>query len=63
MSHPRNAERLQACLGGPSKLLILDDSYHMVHVDRQHALVASTTAAFFGAPAREPTHALGRVDA
>lgn len=63
MSHPRNAERLRACLGGRSEMLMLEDSYHMVHVDRQHALVASTTAAFFGAPAREPAHASERVDA
>ena len=63
MSHPRNADRLQAALGGRTELLILEDSYHMVHVDRQHALVAEQTAAFFGAPSRtraprpEPVHA------
>jgi carboxylesterase len=50
MSHPRNAARLQAGLGGPSEVLRLADSYHMVHVDRQHALVAQRTATFFGAP-------------
>jgi len=52
MSHPRNAERLRAALGGPTQVLMLDDSYHMVHVDRQNALVAQQTAAFFGAPVR-----------
>lgn len=61
MSHPRNATRLAAALGGPSEILRLDDSYHMVHVDRQHRLVAERTAAFFGAPlairAAEPVHA------
>lgn len=50
MSHPRNAERLRASLGGPTEMLMLEDSYHMVHVDRQHGLVAQTTVAFFGAP-------------
>ena len=49
MSHPRNAERLQRALAGPAELLVLEDSYHMVHVDRQHTLVAERTAAFFGA--------------
>ncbi len=52
MSHLRNAERLKAALAGPVELLILEDSYHMVHVDKQHGLVADRTAAFFGAPAR-----------
>lgn len=49
MSHPRNAERLRKALGGSTEVLSLDDSYHMVHVDRQHALVAQRTATFFGA--------------
>ena len=55
MSHPRNAERLRAALVGPAEVLTLEDSYHMVHVDRQHALVAQRTAAFFGAPALAAT--------
>jgi carboxylesterase len=63
MSHPRNAERLRAVLGGPSEVLTLEDSYHMVHVDRQHALVAQRTAAFFGAPAHAATPARSPVDA
>lgn len=50
MSHPRNADRLASALAGPTELLRLQDSYHMVHVDRQHRLVAERTAAFFGAP-------------
>lgn len=63
MSHLRNAERLQRALAGPAELLVLEDSYHMVHVDRQHALVAQRTAAFFGAEtnaratSRAPAHA------
>ena len=63
MSHPRNAERLQAALGGASEILRLEDSYHMVHVDRQHALVAQRTATFFGAPMRARVAAEGPVDA
>ena len=64
MSHPRNAERLKRVLGGPVDLRLLDDSYHMVHVDRQRDLVGAWTADFFGAPPaavpaprREPAHA------
>jgi len=51
LAHLRNAHRLRAALGGPSELMVLEDSYHMVHVDRQHLDVGARTAAFFGAPA------------
>jgi carboxylesterase len=47
----RNAHRLRAALGGPSELVVLEDSFHMVHVDNEHARVADLTAAFFGADA------------
>jgi carboxylesterase len=50
MSHPRNAQRLQRSLGGPVVLRLLDDCYHMIHVDRQRDLVGNLTADFFGAP-------------
>jgi carboxylesterase len=54
MSHPRNAYRLQKALGGPTRLLLLEDSYHMIHVDQERDRVAAATAAFFGAaPAHE----------
>jgi carboxylesterase len=49
MSHPRNAYRLKAALGGPVELQLLDDCYHMIHVDRQRDLVGDLTAEFFGA--------------
>jgi carboxylesterase len=52
MSHPRNAYRLKAALGGPVELQLLDDCFHMIHVDRQRDLVGDLTADFFGAPAR-----------
>jgi carboxylesterase len=59
MSDPRNAYRLQRALGGPTELHLLDDCYHMIHVDRQRELVASLTADYFGAaPAQAQT---GRV--
>ena len=63
MSHPRNAHRLRAALGGPTRLLMLEDSYHMVHVDRQYGLVAQETAAFFGAPVPVEAEARTAVDA
>ena len=57
MSHPRNAYRLKKVLGGPVALHLLDDCYHMIHVDRQRDLVGDLTADFCGAPPdpqREP---------
>lgn len=50
-SHLRNAYRLRAALGGPSEVVVLEDSYHLVHVDKEHAHVAALTSEFFGAPA------------
>lgn len=50
MAHPRNSERLRKALGGPTELHLLEDCYHMVHVDLQRDLVADLTADFFGAP-------------
>jgi carboxylesterase len=51
MSDLRNARRLRAALGGPSELLVLEDSYHMVHVDKEHLRVGELTGQFFSAPA------------
>lgn len=51
MSAPRNAYRLRDALGGPTAVRLLDDSYHMIHVDQERDLVASLTADFF----RDPT--------
>lgn len=50
MSHPRNAERLRRSVGGPVEMHLLDDCYHMIHVDRQRDLVGDLTADFCGAP-------------
>lgn len=47
MSSPKNAVRLQACLGGPTELTYLNDSFHMIHVDRERDLVAELSAGFF----------------
>lgn len=47
MSHPRNAWRLKRALGGPTSVQLLDDSYHMIHVDQERDRVAAMTAEFF----------------
>jgi carboxylesterase len=54
LSDLRNAHRLRAALGGPSELVVLEDSYHMVHVDNEHARVAALTGDFFSARAPVP---------
>jgi carboxylesterase len=57
MSHPRNAWRLRKTLGGRADVRLLEDSYHMIHVDQERALVADMTAAFFGAEVEASTRA------
>jgi carboxylesterase len=52
--HPRedayaglsNATRLQEWLGGPVELVVLEDSYHLVTVDRQRGVVLDRTLDF-----------------
>lgn len=44
-----NANYLQRKLGGTVDLVILDDCYHMVTVDRQRHIVLDRTASFIGA--------------
>jgi carboxylesterase len=52
MSHLRNAHRLASALAGPVTMLVLEDSFHMIHVDRERKRVADETARFFrGEPA------------
>ena len=46
LSSPRNTEYLQRNLGGLVDTLILDDSYHIVTVDRQRDLLIEGTRAF-----------------
>ena len=52
MAHLRNAYRLRDALAGPTRLEVLEDSYHMIHVDKERGRVGDMTADFFGAPAR-----------
>lgn len=63
MAHLRNAHRLQGALAGPTRLEVLEDSYHMVHVDKQRRRVGDLTAAFFGAPVRVEASLDERIDA
>lgn len=63
MSHPRNAYRLKAALGGRAEVQLLDDCFHMIHVDRQRDLVGDLTADFFGAPPAEPRRRVERAEA
>jgi carboxylesterase len=51
MANPRNALRLQRALGGFSEVVMLEDSYHMIHVDKQHVRLGELTAGFFGGAA------------
>jgi carboxylesterase len=46
LSSPRNTEYLQRNLGGLVDTLILDDSYHIVTVDRQRDILIEGTCAF-----------------
>ncbi len=53
VAHPRNAEKIKRLHGGACDLVYLEDSYHMIHVDRERDRVAELTAEFLGLPARE----------
>jgi carboxylesterase len=48
MASLKNAQYLQANLGGLVDTLILDDSYHIVTLDQQRHIVADRTASFVG---------------
>ena len=43
-----NANYLQKKLAGPVDLVVLDDCYHMVTVDRQRHIVLDRTSSFIG---------------
>tara|TARA_R110002020_G_C16321741_1_gene774924 strand:+ start:19793 stop:20608 length:816 start_codon:yes stop_codon:yes gene_type:complete len=60
MAHPRNSEALVKILGGPTELLLLKDSYHMIHIDKERNLVADRTASFFDAAARGAAYLSGK---
>jgi len=47
LSNPRHAHYVTKHIGGPHEFHWLEDSYHMIHVDREHAKVAQLTAEYF----------------
>jgi carboxylesterase len=47
LSGPNNARLIASRIGAPHELRWIEDSYHMIHVDRQNRKVADLTAAFF----------------
>lgn len=49
LSNPRHALYISEHIGGPHELRWIKDSYHMIHLDRQHRQVAGFTADFFEA--------------
>lgn len=67
MMHPRedayaglsNVTRLQEWLDGPVELVILEDSYHLITVDRQRGIVLERTLEFLSRIGHErvPSHA------
>ena len=63
MANLKNAYRLAAALGGRSEVVVLEDSYHMIHVDREHARLAQLTADFFGGAQAVPAAARQAVSA
>jgi carboxylesterase len=49
----RNAELVQANVSGPTELLLLKNSYHMITIDRERRALAKHSARFFEAIAGE----------
>lgn len=47
----RNAELIQRNVSGPTELLLLRDSYHMITIDRERRMLAKRSARFFEAVA------------
>lgn len=56
VSHLRNSEFIAKRLGGYSELQILEDSYHMIHIDRERHKVAQATGSFFNEHPREAAY-------
>ncbi|MGA9422733.1 MAG: alpha/beta fold hydrolase [Rhodanobacteraceae bacterium] len=52
IAHVRNAHLVAARVAGPVELLLLDDSYHMITLDRQRRLLSSRAVEFFARIAR-----------
>jgi carboxylesterase len=44
----KNAELVMREVGAPTELLLLDDSYHMITIDKERRTLIDRSAAFFG---------------
>ena len=49
VAHYRNAYAVQKLHGGKCEVVLLEDSYHMIHIDKERKKVAELTAIFFEA--------------
>ncbi|MGG6462103.1 alpha/beta hydrolase [Solilutibacter silvestris] len=49
-----NAEVVLRSVSGPTELLLLDNSYHMITIDREHRLLIDRSASFFDRIAANP---------
>ena len=58
----RNLEYLQTNLGGLIEAVVLDDSYHIVTLDRQRQLVVDRTLEFISQVGRSATSTYGEED-
>ena len=58
----RNLEFLQVNLRGPTEAVVLDDSYHIVTIDRQHRLVVDRTLEFISRMGLYATPTIGAED-
>lgn len=47
LSGPRNPIHIARHIGGPCRIEWLENSYHMIHVDQEHNIVADLTRRFF----------------
>ena len=49
-----NARLVEAGVSGPTEMLLLKDSYHMITIDRERRMLARRSAQFFAAIGTEP---------
>jgi carboxylesterase len=47
LSHYRNSEYIYKKITAPKEIHLLEDSYHMIHIDKERDKVAKMTADFF----------------
>ncbi|WP_045738225.1 alpha/beta fold hydrolase [Xanthomonas sp. MUS 060] len=54
IANPRNAHLVVANVSGPTELLLLHDSYHMITLDRERRVLGARLAQFFSALTNKP---------